>query len=335
MAALLALGVALLIAGCSSGSSKIAELGLQGRLVYSQTEKGLWQVDLQTGKVSRLWKPPKNALLYGVAVSPDGGSIAVGYSPTGKTEGLGWPDLYLLSGDGSDPRPLRQHRAGFESFDYPAWSPDGQWLYYTHSDVVINQDLSFGDPVVNVERIQPGVGEPEIVISNAEQASISADGSRITYLRFDLESYKRSIWMANIDGSEAVELLPETRFFDVAYPKFSPDGQLIAFAGSGPLQSASFQPEPWNLLNWLFGAQTAYAHGLPGDFWTIPITGGEPTKLTDWSSDGWALSWSPDSGNLALMRLGGLFVRDATTDPVLLTETPEHGGLDWSAAPYD
>lgn len=318
-----------LLAGCGSRSEDIAAIGLSGRLVYTQAEDGLWEVNLETGKVDQLWKSPESAQLYGVAVSPTGSAIALGYSPPSRAEGLPWPDLYRIDRDGSNLQPLVQHRGPFESFDYPAWSPDGRWLYFTRSDVQVNEDQSFGDPIIELERIPAGGGQPEVVISYAEQASISVDGSRVTYLHFDLESLARSIWVADIDGSNAVQLLADDRFFDVASPKFSLDGETIAFAGSGPIQPATFWPEDLDLLSWLSGAQPAYAHGLPWDFWTIPVTGGEPTKLTDWATDGAVLSWSPLSGQLGLMHFGGLYVM-GSGEPLFLTETPQHGGLDWT-----
>jgi len=41
------------------------------------------------------------------------------------------------------------------------------------------------------------------------------------------------------------------------------------------------------------------------------------------------LDWSPDGDRLALMHLGGLFVTTGG-EPAFLTETPNHGGIDWS-----
>ncbi len=322
--------VSLLLAGCASGSGKISGLGLKGRLVYSQAQDGLWEVNLESGAIDQLWKPPEGGQLFGVAVSPDGLDIAMAYSPPSGELSIPRADLYLANGDGTSPQLLMQHSGLYESFDYPTWSPTGEWLYYTRSDVFINADQTFSDVILNIERIPAGGGQPEVVISNAEQPSISEDGSRIAYIHFNLETYTRSIWVANIDGSQAVQLLPDNRFFDVASPKFSPDGRLVAFAGSGQLQPGSGLPERRSLVDRLLGVYPAHAHGLPWDFWTIPVTGGEPTKLTNWATDGAVLSWSPFGDGLAMMHLGGLFVRE-TGDPVMLAETPLHGGLDWSS----
>lgn len=346
-----------LLAACSSGSSQIADLGLQGRVVYTQAAEGLWQVDLQSGKVSQLWDVPQGGQLFGVAVSPDGADLALAYAPPNPAAGIPRADLYLANGDGSSPQPLVEHAGLYESFDYPTWSPDGQWLYFTRSDVFVNADQTFSDVILNIERVPAGGGRPEVVISNAEQASISADGTKIAYIHFSLDSYTRSLWVADIDGSNAAQVLPDYRFFDIASPAFSPDGQQIAFAGSGDLQPAAARPaglagqppqdavelmrllrqQPGSssaagLVAWLSGAMPAAAHGLPWDYWTIPVEGGEPTKLTNWATDAAAVSWSPDGSQLAMMHLGGLFVQ-GRGDPVLLAETPLHGGLDWADSP--
>lgn len=327
-AAALLLCVAL--AGCSSQAGEIAGLGYEGRLVYSQASEGLFQIDFETGEQRSLWEVPEGGMLFGVDVSPDGADLAMAFAPANPGYAIPRADLYLANGDGSNPQPLLEHSGLYESFDYPVWSPDGQWLYFTRSDVFINEDQTFSDVILNIERIPAGGGQPEVVISNAEQPSISSDGSRIAYIHFNLESYTRSLWVANIDGSEAIQVLPEERFFDVASPRFSPDGQTIAFAGSGQLQPAAAEPRSW--FDWLASVQVAYAHGLPWDFWTIPVTGGEPTKLTNWATDGAVLSWAPDGQALALMHLGGLYIR-RSGEPVMLAETPLHGGLDWSSAP--
>ena len=124
-----------------------------------------------------------------------------------------------------------------------------------------------------------------------------------------------------------MEVLSDTTFFDLASPKLSPDGETLAFAGSGEMTLSS-APER-SLWAKLFGVHTAFAHGLPWDFYTMPAKGGEISKLTSWATDGAVLSWSMDGESLALMHLGGLFVT-GPADPTMLAETPNHGGVDWT-----
>jgi Tol biopolymer transport system component len=318
----------LIFAACSSDSNEIAVMELGGRIVYSQGSEGLWEVDLQSGKISQLWELSEGGFLSDVAVSPDGLEVAMTYTPQTDSP-IPRADIYIANADGSDAQPLLVHRGLYESFNHPTWSHDGQWIYFTRSDVLIDDVQGTGISVVNIERIPVGGGQPELVIEAAEQPHFSADGSRMTYLVFNEETSTRSLWVANADGSEPMESLPDTAFFDLTSPRLSPDGEMVAFAASGDLSSGAVP----NRSFWSehFGVNPAYAHGLPWDFYTISAKGGEITKLTSWGTDGTVLAWSPDGVRLALMHQGGLFVTGEDEDePIMLAETPDHGGVDWA-----
>jgi Tol biopolymer transport system component len=319
----------LALAACSSALSAdgVVGLGLSGRVLYAQGPEGLWQIDMMSGEIEQLWRPPEGGQLSGVAVSPDGQDLALSYAPPRGDSPFLRSDLYLAAGDGSDPSPLLEHQGLYETFDYPTWSPDGQWIYLTRNDVVIDDRQTVSAIVVDIVRVPAGGGAPERVIENGEQPSFSADGSRLAFLRFNLETYTRGLWIANGDGTDAREIVSDTTFLDLLSPRLSPDGETIAFAASGP--PIGPPPTSRSLWEWLFGVEVAYAHGLPADFWTVPSAGGQPVQLTQWSTDGTVIDWSPDGDRLALMHLGGLFV---TTDgePLFLTSTPNHGGMDWS-----
>ncbi len=314
------------IAACSSGLSEIANLGLGGRIVYSQGTEGLWEVDLESGRINQLWKLTEGGFLSGVAVSPDGLDVVMSYAPQTDSP-IPRADIYLANADGSNTQPLLMHRSLYEAFNTPTWSPDGQWIYFTRSDVLIDDVAGTGKAVVNIERIPAGGGEPELVIEDAEQPSFSSDGSRLAFLRFNQETFTRSLWVANADGTEPMESLPDTAFFDLSSPQLSPDGETLAFAGSGELAIGAVPDR--SFWAWLFGVRSADAHGLPWDFYTIPAKGGEITKITSWETDGAVLAWSPDGDRLVLMHQGGLFVTGGN-EPALVVETPNHGGVDWT-----
>jgi len=323
----LLLACALALAACTSADPGIAGLGLTGRLVYTQGPQGLWQIDLESGEIRQLWKLPEGGQLTGVAVSPDGLDLALSYAPPRGDSPFIRSDLYLANGDGSNPAALLEHRGLYETFDYPTWSPDGRWIYLTRNDVLIDEQQSVSASIVDIVRVPAGGGALERVVENAEQPSFSTDGSRLAFIRFNVEAYTRGLWIANADGSEARELVPDTSFEDLTSPRLSPDGSSIAFAASGPPSGAP----PLGRLFWdrLLGVQVAYAHGLPWDYWTVPTAGGPPTMISEWSTDGTVLDWSPDGDRLAMMHLGGLFVT-TEGEPIFLTETPNHGGIDWA-----
>jgi Tol biopolymer transport system component len=55
----------------------------------------------------------------------------------------------------------------------------------------------------------------------------SSDGQRIVHVRYPPNTNGREIYIMNRDGTNAVRVTTNT--FDDAYPRFSPDGTLIAF----------------------------------------------------------------------------------------------------------
>jgi hypothetical protein len=61
----------------------------------------------------------------------------------------------------------------------------------------------------------------------------------------------------------------------------------------------------------LFGVTVAHAHGyIPSDWWSVPLSGGEPARLTRVYSPGLFASLSPDSRVIASYSASGIFVMD-------------------------
>jgi hypothetical protein len=57
----------------------------------------------------------------------------------------------------------------------------------------INNEQGTGIPLVNVERIPANGGKKELVIEGEEHLDFSEDGSRMTFLRFNQETFTRSL----------------------------------------------------------------------------------------------------------------------------------------------
>jgi Tol biopolymer transport system component len=58
------------------------------------------------------------------------------------------------------------------------------------------------------------------------------------------------------------------------------------------------------------GIQVARAHSIPSDWWSVPVTGGVPTRLTQIQTINLFASVSPDKKHIASVNGEGIFVMD-------------------------
>jgi tricorn protease len=118
-------------------------------------------------------------------------------------------------------------------------------------------------------------------------------------------SYLGDIWIANENGTE-VQRLTDNKAREI-YPRFSPDGQWIAFSSN---REGNY------------------------DVFAIPVTGGKPRQLTFHTADDNVVGWTPDGKKILFSstRGNGAFPTVAT-----LWEVPLEGGIeqpvptDWGA----
>jgi len=116
--------------------------------------------------------------------------------------------------------------------------------------------LSSSDPLL------PGAGNP------------SPDGTQLAYLLTDTGGSTR-LWITALDGSSASSIeLPFRPVFDPEGPQWSPDGTLIALAGSAPSEIGTA-------------------------IWLAPVDGGECVLLADHAASDEQPRWSADGSLLA------------------------------------
>jgi Tol biopolymer transport system component len=124
----------------------------------------------------------------------------------------------------------------------------------------------------------------------------------------DPQNGKNKLTFANADGTDPHQVplrnLPVPDIIDA--PMFSPDNQSIIF--SSPLgRKASVPALRW--LDKLLGVQSVLANGsLPSDWWSVSISGGIPTRLTNILSYSLFGTFSPDRKHIASYRLNGIFI---------------------------
>ena len=150
--------------------------------------------------------------LAGLAV-PSVAADRILFSHSGPTEAA----LYVSNPDGSGERPL----AASGSMDYnPAWSPKGDWIAFT-SERGGSADLY---------RVHPdGTGLDRLTDNPAfdDQAAFSPDGKKIVFVSTRADGIAK-LWTLDVATHQAKQLT--TGSGGDFRPKWSPDGQWIAFS---------------------------------------------------------------------------------------------------------
>jgi len=290
-----------------------AHLNLTGRLVCINGSMGdntfklqVQVLDLITGEVTTIFDAPKYSWIYYVAVSPDNTQLLMSYAPP-PGENTVDQDIYSMPLDGSQP-PQLLFTPPTKEDDYieVEWSPDGKYIYFTHVNYHIPPAEGQIYPLYTIFRKELPDGQPEKIAEKAYWPRLSPDASQIAYVTVDLFKRGNKLFVANADGSQAREVvITGPRLPDIKdAPLFSADGQSIIFSADVPTQS--YQP---NWLDKLLGVSIAKAHSnVPSDWWSIPVTGGEMTRLTNIQSLGLFASRSPDNQHMASYSLNGIFV---------------------------
>ncbi len=197
-------------------------------------------------------------------------------------------------------------QAGVEWF--PNVSPDGEWVVYageagTRRHLFLQriggqnaQDISGADST-----------------ADDDQPAFSPDGKRIA---FRSSRDGGGLFVMGMTG-EAVRRVSRTGF----RPAWSPDGRQLAFTLENVElnpQNAARLSELWTvdvdsevarplsrldavMPNWSpHNLRIAYTGRMEGtsfrqlDIWTVPVTGGTPTRLTDDPQNDWSPTWSSD-----------------------------------------
>jgi len=272
--------------------------------------------------------PEKGANDWQPAFSPDGQKLAFVRS---LFDGVS--DLYVMPTDGGEP-----HRLTFDNQDIwgVTWSPDGQSIVFGSTRAGI----------MNLWRIAPGGGEPELLLGGTQSASypaFSRQGQRLAYVA---ASVATTMWRVDLPvslgkSSRSSPLLTSTAWEGVM--QISPDGKRIAFSsdrsgaqevwvcdsdGSNPLALTAFGHRKMGSPAWSpdgrFIAFDARVEAK-ADIYVIGADGGQPRRLTNdpgvdempiWSHDGrWVYFASDRSGDLELWKMhpeGGEAVRVTT-----------------------
>ena len=309
-------------------------LNLTGKLLYASapltavTPISIQTLNLVTGEINTIFTTTGDAWVYYITVSPDGKQLVMSYAPPSEGAVPSSRALYRMPTDGSmQPELLFEPPTSDDHYIHVEWSPDGKYIYYVHYN---NTERAAGElyPAYELFRMEYPQGKPESIAEKAFWPRLSADSSKLVYISLDPATGLNELFLANADGSNAQKLDLAGSYLPgiIDAPIFTPDGNSILLSAPPPPQA--YQP---NWLDKLMGVQVASAHAIPSDWWSVPVTGGELTRLTQIQTINLFASISPDEGHIASVSGEGLFVMnwDGSNITQLLFNPGITGTVSW------
>ncbi len=331
----------------------------------------LFVVSLETGEKRQLTNPQPPVIGDSEpAVSPDGRWVVFRRNLTAGLAGELYC-LSLGKGliAGGEPRRLTPATL---NADHPAWMPDGKEILFAARGSLwrlaipgekpparlpfVGEDglmpvVSRTQPVrsrlvylrsfndTNIRRIEtsgpgaPSSSPPAVVISSTrrdQNPQLSPDGRRVAFMSD--RSGETEIWLADLDGSNAVQLTSMNAPF-TGTPRWSADGQLITFssnpegqwdifaipAAGGKPRRLTSHPANDNLSSFSRDGKWIYfSSNRTGEFqiWRVPAAGGDAVQVTH--NVGYVAHDSPDGAYI--------YYTQTPAGPSALWRIPTPGG---------
>jgi Tol biopolymer transport system component len=333
-ALLISLAASLMLASCQVLNRSDVSQGASGRIAWPK-DGDLWVYQLpskQQTKITNL--PTAGAAVTGASWSPDGQRIVYAQFWRRPNERSSGADLMVSNADGSNAQVFADRGAASTVLETPIWMPSGRVYYSIRS-------IDNGRESVNIVRQTEG-GQPETVMENAYDPAPSPDESTLIYVR-STRTGQQLMKKTLGESGDGCELLSDQVFQYLSLPRISPDSSRVAFGGSGepnmgpsgcggdPRSSAPAAASASLDLGALLQPDTAYAHGLPADVYSMNLDGSDMKRIADIKDDDPTVAWSPDGSKLAIFGVAALFLVDAKGGPTeKLTDQGGYGGLSWT-----
>ena len=288
-------------------------LNLTGSLVYISPPsagdvsffRSIERLDLTIGEITPIFTTTGDDWIFYISVSPDAKELVMSYTPPAQPGSASNRALYIMPLDGTaQPQLLFPPPTLDDHYVQAEWSPDGKYIYYAHYNSNDPFDAQL-NPAYDIYRMSYPDGQPERIADHAFWPRISSDSTRLVYVSLDPVTGSNELVIANADGSNPQVISGSSMPDLIDAPIFSPDGRSILFSAPPPPQA--YQPD-W--FEKLMGIQVVKAHNVPSDWWSVPVTGGVPARLTQIQTINLFASIAPDKKHIASLGEEGIFVMD-------------------------
>ena len=289
--------------------SASADLGTLA-VVKSTTTSNIWVAPTSDPNLVRPATSGSERTAEGPSWSPDG-RIFFNFSSRGNS------DIWSVNPDGSS---LNQITSTTEREDFPIVSPDGQTIAYSTYDGSSQGWLRNADGS-NLRPITKGGAVGDWLLQD-----FSPDGRWLFFA--ELSNNKFALWKTAADGSGEPIKISDKNLDGIA---FSPDGKQMAYVNLGakpvrleispidssdPVKTLQLCATCGGSLRWSpdgrFLVYTDTANTGAGNLMAQPVSGGEPRKLTNFTSEQiYRFCYSRDGKQIA-------YARGTQTSDVLL-----------------
>jgi dipeptidyl aminopeptidase/acylaminoacyl peptidase len=277
---------------------------------------GLARFSLSERVVEQLPVLPSTGVVSQVARSQDGSRLAVARFSRPEGDPIGGADILITGPNGGDSTDRIERTRPGEMIGAPAWHPRG--------GVVFERSTLAGG--LSSARIDWRRDDESIItlVDRGSAPSLSPDGSQLAFV--DTTRGDRLL-LRNLDSGETSVLVENDDFLAIAFPRFSPNGEWLAFAAVG---EPVVPPSPSATVGMTLGPASVVAHGIPWDAWAVHASSGELRRLSSFYDDDPAVAWSPDGRWVAMFagEVVTLVAFDGSASYCVLS-TGGYGGFEW------